>query len=108
MDRTGRTAYDVEYQLKTRSQGYRRFRARGATLRDASGNPLRVAGSLTDITDQKRRSEELEAAMVRFKSSTKARPRVFGTSCFRPKAKSAPIRRFGGPTGFAHCSVIRA
>ena len=67
MDRTGRTPYDVEYQLKTRSGAYRWFRARGTTLRDDNGNPLRVAGSLTDITEDKVRSEELETALIRFK-----------------------------------------
>ncbi len=66
-DRTGRTPYDVEYQLKMRSGEYRWFRARGTTLRDAAGNPLRVAGSLTDITEQKQRSDELETALIRFK-----------------------------------------
>ncbi len=66
-DHTGKTPYDVEYQLRTRSGAYRWFRARGTTLRDATGNPLRVAGSLTDITDQKIRSDELETALIRFK-----------------------------------------
>lgn len=66
-DRSGRTPYDIEYQLRTRSDGYRWFRARGTTLRDNAGNPLRVAGSLIDITDDKHRSQELETALVRFK-----------------------------------------
>ncbi len=67
MDTTGSTPYDVEYRLKTQFQGYRWFRARGTTLRDNNGNPLRVAGSLTDITEDKLRSEELETALIRFK-----------------------------------------
>jgi PAS domain S-box-containing protein len=66
-DRSGKTPYDIEYQLKTRTQGYRWFRARGTTLRDSTGNPLRIAGSLTDITAEKTRSEELETALIRFK-----------------------------------------
>jgi PAS domain S-box-containing protein len=59
-DRTGRTPYDVECQLKIRSGKYRWFRAYGATQRDATGKPLRVAGSLKDIDDDKGREEELE------------------------------------------------
>jgi PAS domain S-box-containing protein len=66
-DHSGKTPYDVEYQLKTRHAGYRWFRARGTTLRDANGNPLRVAGSLTDITADKARADELETAMTRFR-----------------------------------------
>ena len=54
-DHSGRTPYDIEYQLLTKSQGYRWFRARGTTLRDPQGVPLRVAGGLTDITGEKQR-----------------------------------------------------
>ncbi len=66
LDKTGKTPYDLEYQLKTRSGEYRWFRARGTTLRDAEGNPLRVAGSLKDISEEKRKAQELETALIRF------------------------------------------
>ncbi len=52
-DRTGRTPYDIGYQLKMKSGEYRWFLARGYTLRDDVGNPLRVNGSLRDITPEK-------------------------------------------------------
>src|SRR6516165_287125 len=42
-DRSGRTPYDIEYQLQMKSGEYRWFLARGYTLRDAGGSPLRVA-----------------------------------------------------------------
>ena len=48
-DLSGRTPYDVEYQLKLKDGSYRWFRAVGNTVRDEKGNPLRVAGSLIDI-----------------------------------------------------------
>jgi PAS domain S-box-containing protein len=66
-DRTSRDRYDVEYRLRTRSRGYRWFRARSTTLRDSAGKPIRTAGSLTDITDEGSRSEESAAALVRAK-----------------------------------------
>ena len=65
-DKSDQTPYDLEYRLKTRSGEYRWFRARGTTLRDADGNPLRVAGSLKDIGEEKRRAAELDAALTRF------------------------------------------
>lgn len=65
-DKTGHTSYDIEYRLKLKNGQYRWFRARGATLRDASGNPLRVAGALTDIHDQKMRQTELDKFIDRF------------------------------------------
>jgi len=49
LDLTGRTPYDVEYQLKLRNGEYKWFRAVGNTVRDENGKPLRVAGTLIDI-----------------------------------------------------------
>jgi diguanylate cyclase (GGDEF)-like protein/PAS domain S-box-containing protein len=51
-DRSGRTPYDVTYRLQCRNGEYRWFSAHGKTTRAADGSPLRVAGSLSDITDQ--------------------------------------------------------
>ncbi|CAB3803356.1 bifunctional diguanylate cyclase/phosphodiesterase [Pararobbsia alpina] len=51
-DRSGRTPYDVTYRLQRRNGDYRWFRASGKTLRAADGTALRVAGSLTDLTDR--------------------------------------------------------
>lgn len=71
-DRTGQTPYDVEYQLQLKSGGYRWFRATGATMRDTAGVPLRVAGSLKDIHDEKMTSLSLRGAMTRFELINKA------------------------------------
>ncbi len=71
-DYTGQTPYDIEYQLQTKSQGYRWFRARGTTLRDPHGVPLRVAGSLTDITEQKRQMLQMQTLQTRFELANKA------------------------------------
>lgn len=46
-------AYDVEYRLITKSGQWRWFRARGQASWDDNGNPTRVAGSLSDITERK-------------------------------------------------------
>lgn len=48
-DRTGKTPFDMEYRLKTKSGEYRWYRARGQTKRDARGTPLRYVGALTDV-----------------------------------------------------------
>lgn len=65
-DRSGRTPYDVKYRLAMRDRSYRWFRARGETIRAADGSPLRVAGSLTDITEAVNDDKTLETMMVRF------------------------------------------
>lgn len=65
-DRSGRTRYDVTYRLACRNGEYRWFRARGESLRDSSGKALRVAGSLTDITNDISRKRKLETALTRW------------------------------------------
>ncbi|WP_327008035.1 methyl-accepting chemotaxis protein [Dactylosporangium sp. NBC_01737] len=52
-DRTGRIPYDIEYRLALKDGTYRWFRATGATKRDRTGVPLRVAGALFDIDNEK-------------------------------------------------------
>ena len=59
------TPYDVQYRLKCRSGEYRWFRARGRSVRDASGQAVRMAGSITDITDRKAAEAELFAEKER-------------------------------------------
>jgi hypothetical protein len=52
-DRTGRLPYNIEYRLALKDGTYRWFRATGATKRDRNGVPLRVAGALFDIDNEK-------------------------------------------------------
>jgi len=65
-DPSGQTPYDVTYRLKRKSGEYRWFRARGETKRDEQGRPLRVAGALTDIQQQKEQEQALNTTMTRF------------------------------------------
>lgn len=51
-DRSGSSPYDVTYRLRCRNGAYRWFSAHGKTIRAADGTALRVAGSLTDLTDR--------------------------------------------------------
>lgn len=55
-DYTGQTPYDIEYQLKNKNGEYRWYRASGETSRDANGIPLRVVGSIKDITEERKKS----------------------------------------------------
>lgn len=65
-DKSGQTPYDVTYRVALRNGEYRWFRARGATKRDSLGNPLRVAGALTDIHDLKLKEDTLTKFIDRF------------------------------------------
>jgi two-component system CheB/CheR fusion protein len=55
-----REPYDVEYRLLTNCGEYRWFRARGQAIWNESGQAIRMAGSLTDITESKQAEVALE------------------------------------------------
>ncbi|GHU47735.1 hypothetical protein FACS1894200_03580 [Spirochaetia bacterium] len=67
-DRSGRTPYDIENRIQMKTGEYRHFRATGDTIRDASGNPLRVAGLLLDI--EGKQAEKLNAQLMEHISSS--------------------------------------
>ena len=63
LDYSGRTQYDVKYRLKLKNGEYGLFRATGDTIRDSTGKPLRVAGLLLDLSEE-RRIEELDTRLM--------------------------------------------
>jgi diguanylate cyclase (GGDEF)-like protein/PAS domain S-box-containing protein len=52
--------FDTEFRMRTRSGDYRWFRARASAVHDDEGQPIRMAGSIQDITDRKEAIEQLE------------------------------------------------
>ena len=56
---TERTPFDLEFRLRTRDRGWRRFWGRGQAVWSDSGEPLRIAGSVSDVHDRR----EVEAAL---------------------------------------------
>ncbi|MBP2111282.1 methyl-accepting chemotaxis protein [Paenibacillus silagei] len=51
-DYTGQTDYTVNYRLRSKNGEYRWYHAGGETIRDEQGIPLRVAGTIRDITQE--------------------------------------------------------
>ena len=63
----GRTpAYEGEFRVRTPDGGYRWVRTRGLCVRDASGKPLRMAGSVSDIDARKRAEDALRLSEQRY------------------------------------------
>lgn len=64
-DHTGRTPFAIDYRLQLKSGEYRWYHAGGTTNRDAKGLPLRVAGTIRDITFEKNKDHVVDAMTER-------------------------------------------
>jgi two-component system, sensor histidine kinase and response regulator len=65
--------YDVEVRLRTRSGEYRWYRARATAERDDGGRPLRLSGSLQDVTEARSAREELLRATEAAEAANRAK-----------------------------------
>jgi PAS domain S-box-containing protein len=69
----GETAeYETEARFRCQDGSYRTMLARGAAVRDASGKPVRFAGTLLDITRLKRTEEALRESELRWRGKNVA------------------------------------
>ena len=60
------STYEGEWRMRRPDGGYRWVRVRGLCVRDAAGNPKRMAGSVSDIDARKRAEEALRASQERY------------------------------------------
>jgi PAS domain S-box-containing protein len=71
-----RKPYDVEYRLRTKSGEYRWFRARGQAIWDERGRPIRMSGSLRDITQTKEDAATIEQSQAIWRSLVENAPDI--------------------------------
>lgn len=71
-DHSGRTPFDIDYRLQRKNGEYRWYHAGGETIRDEKGVPLRVAGTIRDITLEKNKektADEMASQVEQLSSS---------------------------------------
>ncbi len=67
------TPYDIEIRLRTKRGDYRWYRARARAERDSVGRPLRLSGSLQDVTDARASREALMQATEAAEAANRAK-----------------------------------
>ena len=72
LDKTGKTPYIVEYRVRKKNGEYGYYRSTGETIRDKDGNPLRIAGSLMDISETKSMLFNNELQLAKINMAVKA------------------------------------
>ena len=60
--------YDEEYRMQCKDGTSRYWIDRGIALRDSQGNPLRMVGACTDITERKRAEEALQQSERKYRT----------------------------------------
>jgi PAS domain S-box-containing protein len=68
--------YQVEYRVIDPDGGERWVSARGRALFDSTGKPVRMIGVTLDITEEKRREQELRESQERFRTMLEALPQI--------------------------------
>lgn len=57
--------YNIEYRLKNKDGEYRWFLARGVAAKDEEGQPVRMSGSIQDVTERKLAEDRLKESEKR-------------------------------------------
>jgi len=61
--------YDIEHRVVSKSKGIRTVQAQGKVYRDESGKPVRMVGTVLDITERKRADDQLRMAASVFEAA---------------------------------------
>ena len=69
-----RNPYDIECRMRTKSGAYRWYRCAGQALWSAAGEPLRMAGSISDIESRKQTELARALSEARFRAAMQNAP----------------------------------
>lgn len=101
------TPYRVEFRARDAGGVYRWFAARGRALRGADGRPVRMAGSLRDIHDQKLAEADLHKAQEQLQKVLDFAPSAIYTKDLQGRYRLVNKRwcKYVGPDFEPHMAV---
>ena len=72
LDKTGKIPFNIEYRIMKKDGEYGYFHTSGESIRDDTGSPVRVAGSLMDVTETKNTMIKNELQLAKLNLVVKA------------------------------------
>ncbi|MFB8736274.1 PAS domain-containing protein [Bacillus sp. SL00103] len=90
-DHSGRTPFDIDYRLQSKNGDTSWYHAGGETIRDEKGVPLRVAGTIRDITLEKNKKTANEMASQVEQLSSSISEMVSGISSVTNQAQELAV-----------------
>jgi diguanylate cyclase (GGDEF)-like protein/PAS domain S-box-containing protein len=96
--------YEAEYRVRCRDGSYKWILARGKAVWDAAGNPMRMVGAHSDITERKKAEEQLV-----FNAEHDGLTGLVNRRCLRSRIDQhiAAALSTGRPFCFAICDIDR-
>ncbi|MGK0467210.1 EAL domain-containing protein [Clostridium sp.] len=93
------TIYKSEFRIKINDGSYIWVSNRGKALRDLNGKAVKIAGSITDITDRKNAEEKIKF-MAYYDDLTKLPNRTFFMNKLKQQLNTAELQNSGGAVFF--------
>ncbi|MBX3304905.1 MAG: PAS domain S-box protein [Nitrospira sp.] len=75
-----RAPYDLEVRVRMKDGSYRWFRDRGQAVWDASGRPVRMVGSISDVTERRQAEEAIWRANAELEQRVVERTKELATA----------------------------
>jgi PAS domain S-box-containing protein len=75
-----KTVYDVEYRVMWSDASVHWIAAKGRATYDVDGNPIRMMGTVQDISDRKKVEENLQQSELNFRTLADTMPQMFWTT----------------------------